>query len=1096
MKNLILSFFVFICLFETKILAQCGTTQTFVFCDITQIDSNNDGKPDGIVNLYDEYFKQTGQVLEKGFWFDPGYNYTLNESTGDLYLWDLKESTVVIPTPLQELSYYEFQLFNNSCGNTNPAITIKVQLGPFSGHIIPVLSDEVVAQVCNFHDDWCDTTTKYDLNQAFLTQPNAHTNGNWTYLGNSKSFITIASNRYLIVDIPYKPGPSLVDEEIFELKYTVPGYEPCQSEAESKIKVKVVRGVFSGKANEFNICETDILNGAYDADINLRDDGYLSKEDLEGVWLYENDTTGELTGPADSIINLKRVFNNSITQNKRFGVRTFRYSYFVKTRAKVCDDVSSTIRFSVYENLRPFKQKPQVPEFCLGDVNSSKVDLYDFIDFTTENGVTYDYGKNECTDWKFISGASNLGLISNSETPCVTPNPSYTYKGTIDLSDTENIMPGTYVFEYTVFTEFNAEVSVPSISFETPDQCMPTMSIQHPCQVQTAQVTIIVHPKKESETTEVALCESYFNDESGARKQIDLNSLLKSVPLTEGLWLEKETQNPVVNPFVLPELTNSQTFEFVYKSNEKCVPDSNLVLNVSKLFHPGVGADLIVCENESFNLFDKLTNQPDVTGKWITPDGLESLGSELIFDASKMPEGIYTYHKDENTICEGQQAFVKVTVNKNLKEVTEISVCENELNDVNGNRKSIDLIELLTNKPNQAGVWMIKETSEEISNPYIFPALTTDQTFELVYRISQPCLSEYFLNVAVSKSFSAGIGLDLAVCEDEMFDLFDKLTGNPDTTGKWITPNGFQSPTHHLIFDFKNMPAGTYTYKGTENEICGHSQAVVNISVSKKPYAGKNSSATVCVSDSEIDLMTLLDSYADTNGSWIDVSETSALIGSKVSLSALSVGIYQFDYLVDNSSSCPSSKSTIEIHLVHVENPTTATEQSFCISKGARLSDIQITNYTSVINFYDTETSVTHLPHTQLLKDGEDYYIEAENALGCKSERVKVKVHILPIGTGDCKSGIEGGVSDNNDGINDELNLGNLPIAFPDFKLSIYNRYGSLVYEGDKNTPRFNGKSNVKLTLGEVLPSGVYFYIFEPNDGSTAAFQGDFYLIR
>ena len=97
---------------KTVIYAQCGDTQTLIYCDITQVDSDNNGTPDGIINLYDEYTKQTGKVLEKGLWFDPGYNYALNESTGDLYLWDLKESTVVIPTPLQELSYYEFQLFN------------------------------------------------------------------------------------------------------------------------------------------------------------------------------------------------------------------------------------------------------------------------------------------------------------------------------------------------------------------------------------------------------------------------------------------------------------------------------------------------------------------------------------------------------------------------------------------------------------------------------------------------------------------------------------------------------------------------------------------------------------------------------------------------------------------------------------------------------------------------------------------------------------------------------------------------------------------------------------------------------------------------
>ena len=66
MKNLILFFFTLMVLFTTKTFAQCGAVQTLVYCDITQVDSDNDGTPDGIINLYDEYTKQTGKVLEKG----------------------------------------------------------------------------------------------------------------------------------------------------------------------------------------------------------------------------------------------------------------------------------------------------------------------------------------------------------------------------------------------------------------------------------------------------------------------------------------------------------------------------------------------------------------------------------------------------------------------------------------------------------------------------------------------------------------------------------------------------------------------------------------------------------------------------------------------------------------------------------------------------------------------------------------------------------------------------------------------------------------------------------------------------------------------
>jgi hypothetical protein len=67
MRNLILSFLFFITLFGNKGVCAVWCYSTLIYCDITQVDSDNNGTPDGIINLYEEYTKQTGQILEKGF---------------------------------------------------------------------------------------------------------------------------------------------------------------------------------------------------------------------------------------------------------------------------------------------------------------------------------------------------------------------------------------------------------------------------------------------------------------------------------------------------------------------------------------------------------------------------------------------------------------------------------------------------------------------------------------------------------------------------------------------------------------------------------------------------------------------------------------------------------------------------------------------------------------------------------------------------------------------------------------------------------------------------------------------------------------------
>ena len=89
------------------------------------------------------------------------------------------------------------------------------------------------------------------------------------------------------------------------------------------------------------------------------------------------------------------------------------------------------------------------------------------------------------------------------------------------------------------------------------------------------------------------------------------------------------------------------------------------------------------------------------------------------------------------------------------------------------------------------------------------------------------------------------------------------------------------------------------------------------------------------------------------------------------------------------------------------------------------------------------------------------------------------------------------GFSPNGDQINDEFVIKNLADLYPNFSLEIYNRYGSVVYKGDINSPNWNGKSTQGLTVGDgLLPTGVYFYVIEFNDGNRKALQGRLYLSR
>lgn len=75
-------------------------------------------------------------------------------------------------------------------------------------------------------------------------------------------------------------------------------------------------------------------------------------------------------------------------------------------------------------------------------------------------------------------------------------------------------------------------------------------------------------------------------------------------------------------------------------------------------------------------------------------------------------------------------------------------------------------------------------------------------------------------------------------------------------------------------------------------------------------------------------------------------------------------------------------------------------------------------------------------------------------------------------------------VTPNNDGKNDALTFSFLSM-YPNHKLSIYNRWGSLVYETMNYQNNWNGIANTGALVGkgELLPAATYFYIFDPGNG-------------
>jgi mucin-2 len=147
------------------------------------------------------------------------------------------------------------------------------------------------------------------------------------------------------------------------------------------------------------------------------------------------------------------------------------------------------------------------------------------------------------------------------------------------------------------------------------------------------------------------------------------------------------------------------------------------------------------------------------------------------------------------------------------------------------------------------------------------------------------------------------------------------------------------------------------------------------------------------------------------------------------------------------------------------------------------------------VMWYDAASGGTAYASTDLLVNGATYFAAYTAGSGCESaSRLPVIVDLTV-----CDDIlIPDGFSPNEDGVNDEFVIVNLPETYPGFRLEIYNRYGNILYKGNINTPNWDGTSSqggVKMG-GNVLPVGVYFYILEFNDGTREPVQGRVYLSR
>ncbi|MGB5419309.1 gliding motility-associated C-terminal domain-containing protein [Algibacter sp.] len=499
---------------------------------------------------------------------------------------------------------------------------------------------------------------------------------------------------------------------------------------------------------------------------------------------------------------------------------------------------------------------------------------------------------------------------------------------------------------------------------------------------------------------------------------------------------------------------------------------------------------IVACNDSTIDLTAGLDGTQDAGGTWY--EGLDNTGTVIadptMYDVTGFIGGNYefTYYIVASAPCVDDSETITVTIEEPLNAGSNI----NPTLDICSNEGTTDLFTLLGGA-DAGGTWSPAMSS---TTGVFDPLVDADGTY--TYTLTNSCGT--FTNqveVTVTLAPNAGSDNTLAICVgDDPIDLFTLLGADAQSGGVW-TPT-LTSTTG--VFDPAVDTSGTYTYTVTAVAPCApDSTSDIVVTVSDTP--------AVIVLDPDPE-------FCLANNPTVEDLSISIRPSGTVNWyedAALTIPALLTDDLVDGegyyatqtSGACESSMA-VQINVTVNDTPTPTIIDStieYCINDDPTirtLSDniMEYDNTSDNLRWYDTPTGGSAFSEDDLLTNITYYVALVDPVTGCESS---VRLEVIPDLTACGKLIIPDGFSPNGDGVNDTFDVDNLAILFPNFEMEIYNRNGNIVYKGNANSPRFDGTSNQGRVISKGdLPVGVYFYIFNFNDGENKPEQGSLYLSR
>ncbi|SDH74291.1 T9SS type B sorting domain-containing protein [Winogradskyella thalassocola] len=379
---------------------------------------------------------------------------------------------------------------------------------------------------------------------------------------------------------------------------------------------------------------------------------------------------------------------------------------------------------------------------------------------------------------------------------------------------------------------------------------------------------------------------------------------------------------------------------------------------------------------------------------------------------------------------------------------------------------SIYTLPVLTNGNYYTGT---NGTGTQLNAGDIITSFQTIYIFNTSGTAPNTCQNESSFTVSISGNPLVSVLEDQTVCSEYVLPSI--------TNGNYFTAaDGNGTPLNAGEIISTSQTIYIYNEVGVAPNICTN-ESSFDVSVTGTPNVDTLSDVSIC---SEFILPNLTDGnyFTGTNGTGTQLNAGAIILTSQT--------IYIYNEIGTTTDTC-NNESSFDV-TIYPSTDFTLTDSNIEINGDSitiTMSDTSI-EYEYAIDGSsfqneNTFTNVSEGTHT--------LYVQDSN--GCI-----VKSIAFEIATAAEELIIPTGFSPNNDDKNEWFNIQGLYDVYTNHKLEVYNRYGTLIFEGNNNKKWFGIANKGLMHTDKVLPVGTYFYVLylnEPNTNSKP-FTGWVYL--